>query len=93
MGAEREGAETERAENRGERERSGERRSQKSMERERSAERSGELRSGNGAESGLNRALKDRSEVEPTVALYKSAPVVINLNFDELLLINPSTLD
>ena len=31
-------------------------------------ERSGELRSGNGAESGLNRALKDRSEsdVDPT---------------------------
>ena len=53
------------------------------MERVRSAERSGELRSGNGAESGLNRALKDRSEVEPTVALYfKSAPLIMSLNFD-----------
>ena len=48
----------------GEREMSGERRSQTMIERE----RSGELRSGNGAESGLNRALNDRSEVDPTVA-------------------------
>ena len=47
----------------GEWEWSGERRSKKMMERERSAE----LGSGNGAENGLNRALKDRSEVDPTV--------------------------
>ena len=49
-------------------ERSSERRSRKMMERE----RSGELLSGNGAESGLNRALKDRSEVDPTPALSLS---------------------
>ena len=49
-----------------------------------SGERSGELRSGNGAESGLSWALKDRSEVDPTVALIKSVPVIINLNFDWL---------
>ena len=48
----------------GEWERSGERRSHKTFERE----GSGKSRSGNGAESVLNRALKDRSENDPTVA-------------------------
>ena len=64
----------------GERERSGERRSQKMMEREERGARSGELRSGNGAESGLNRALKDHSEVDPTMAL--SSPYAGNHKFE-----------
>ena len=65
----------------GERERSGERRSKKTMKREQSEQGTGSR--GAGTESGLNRALTDRSEVDPTVALYyKSAPVIISLNFD-----------
>ena len=44
-------------------------------------------RSGNGAESGLNRALKDRSksEVDPTGHRgVMSVPVIITLTFDLL---------
>ena len=62
------GAENEAGQKSGERERSGERKSEKLMERGQSAER-GELRSGNRADSGPNRALKDRSKVDFTVAL------------------------
>ena len=67
----------------GERERSGERRSIRKRLSVSGASAERGVAERNGAESGLNRALKDRSEVDPTVALYyKSAPVIISSNFD-----------